>query len=421
MKSFKGPVVVGGGAAGLAACLTLEAAGYRPTLLEAGEALGGRLATEQLPDGTPIDRGFQVLQSAYPELKRWVDFDALDCIAFVPGARVHSKGRWRTMADPRRAPGLLFATVFSGIGSWSDRIKVLRLVLALRRTDSDNVQQGNFGADHNQAHPWSHRSTAEFFESWGFSPAFIRGFLGPFFAGIFLEGALETPAAQFQYTFKMLSEGPVLKPRHGMADLVAHLRGQLKQTDIHTGCRVSAVSAKALQVDGADRPIESGAIVTVPGLHPGFVVKEWNACLNLVFHTDAVPFGRPLIGLLPAAQCVTNFHFMADVEGEVGKRRINVTALPEPGAQQEETVRRVRSELGAAGIECGELLWSASIDQALPRLKPVGQGAMPPNIEGVYFAGDGAFAPSLDGALRAGRMAAESWMEEQTVPVESEP
>ena len=410
MKDLKGPVVVGGGAAGLAACLTLEASGYKPTLLEAGEVLGGRLATERLPDGTPVDRGFQVLQSAYPELKRWVDFDALDCIAFVPGARVHLKGRWRSVADPRRAPGLLFSSAFSGIGSWSDRVKVLRLVHALRRTGADDVQEGRFGAGRDQANPWSHRSTADFLEAWGFSPAFIRDFLAPFFAGIFLEGALETPAAQFQYTFKMLSEGPVLKPRQGMAELVSHLHGQLKQTDIHTGCRVDAISAQAMQVDGAGWPMENGAIVTVPGLHPGFVVERWNACLNMVFQTSSTVFGRPLIGLLPAAKCVTNFHFMADVEGEAGKERINVTALLSSGAQQGETVNRARQELGAAGIHCGDLLWSACIDQALPRLRPVGTDAMPKNMGGVWFAGDGAFAPSLDGALRAGRLAAEAWL-----------
>ena len=410
MKAFKGPVVVGGGAAGLAACLTLEAAGQRPTLLEAADVLGGRLATERLPDGTPVDRGFQVLQSAYPELKRWADFDALDCIAFVPGARVHLNGRWRTLADPRRAPGLLFATVFSGIGSWADRIKVLRLVYALRRTGADDVQEGRFGAGRDQANPWSHRSTADFLKTWGFSRAFIRDFLAPFFAGIFLEGALETPAAQFQYTFKMLSEGPVLKPRQGMSSLVAHLQDQLKQTDIHVGCRINAVTGKALQIDGAERPLDAGAIVTVPGLHPEFVVEEWNACLNVVLQTTAAPFGHPLIGLIPGAKCVTNFQFMADVEGEVGDKRINVTALLPSAAQQEETVTRVRQELAAAGIECGDVLWSARIDQALPRMRRVGPAAMPTNSGAVYFAGDGALAPSLDGALRAGRLAAEAWL-----------
>lgn len=412
MKAFKGPVVVGGGAAGLAACLTLEAAGQRPTLLEAADVLGGRLATDRLPDGTPVDRGFQVLQSAYPELNRWVDFDALDCIAFVPGARVHLSERWHTLADPRRAPGLLFATVFSGIGSWSDRIKVLRLVHALRRTRADDIQQGRFGMDRASAALWSQRSTADFLEAWGFSPAFVGDFLAPFFAGIFLEGALETPAAQFQYTFKMLSEGPVLKPRQGMSALVAHLQDQLKQTDIHVGCRIDAVNGKALQVDGTERPLNEGAIVTVPGLHPEFVVDQWNACLNVVFQTHAAPFGRPLIGLLPGAQSVTNFHFMADVEGGVGENRINVTALYPSGAQEAEVLLRMRSELGAAGIDCGDVVWRARIDQALPRLRRVGPAAMPNNMEGVYFAGDGAFAPSLDGALRAGRLAAEAWLED---------
>ena len=102
MHPNKRPIVVGGGAAGLIACLALEEAGHSPLLLEAGSDLGGRLKTEHMSDGTPVDVGIQVLFTAYPELQRWVDFDQLDAVRFVPGAKVFQRGRWRTLADPRR-------------------------------------------------------------------------------------------------------------------------------------------------------------------------------------------------------------------------------------------------------------------------------------------------------------------------------
>ena len=224
MEYDKRPVVIGGGAAGLAACLTLEQAGYSPLLIEASDRLGGRLRTDRLPDGTPVDRGFQVLQTGYPELQRWVDFDALECADFVPGARVFLRNKWRTLADPRRSWRSLPATLTSGIGNWSDRWLVLRLVFKLQKCPTPDIQNGHFNVSGKSvppqgalgSGPWAHRSTAEFLNEWGFSKAFVRDFLAPFFSGIFLEGALETPAAQFQYTFRMLADGKVVRPKGGM-------------------------------------------------------------------------------------------------------------------------------------------------------------------------------------------------------------
>ena len=110
MAATECPIVVGGGAAGLAACLTLEASGHAPILLESSNRLGGRLHTERMEDGTAVDRGFQVLLTAYPEFQRWFEPDNLDLVAFVPGAMIRKGGQWKTIADPRRLPGSLPAT-----------------------------------------------------------------------------------------------------------------------------------------------------------------------------------------------------------------------------------------------------------------------------------------------------------------------
>src|ERR1700712_1164191 len=68
-------LVVGAGLAGLAAALRLTAAGRTVRVLEASDGPGGRMRSDVV-DGFTIDRGFQVLNTAYPELARLGVLDA---------------------------------------------------------------------------------------------------------------------------------------------------------------------------------------------------------------------------------------------------------------------------------------------------------------------------------------------------------
>jgi phytoene dehydrogenase-like protein len=61
-------VVVGAGLAGLACALDLVAAGRDVRLVEASDGVGGRVRTDAV-DGFLLDRGFQVILEAYPELR----------------------------------------------------------------------------------------------------------------------------------------------------------------------------------------------------------------------------------------------------------------------------------------------------------------------------------------------------------------
>ncbi len=64
-------VVVGAGLAGLGCAERVAAAGRTVAVLEAGDEVGGRQRTDAV-DGFLLDRGFQVLNPAYPAVRRWV-------------------------------------------------------------------------------------------------------------------------------------------------------------------------------------------------------------------------------------------------------------------------------------------------------------------------------------------------------------
>src|SRR5487761_356050 len=93
-------VVVGAGLAGLVAARELHRSGWEVIVLEAGDGVGGRVRTDVV-DGFRLDRGFQVLLSAFPGVRRQLDLKALKLRAFDAGAIVVEGPRWNELGDPR--------------------------------------------------------------------------------------------------------------------------------------------------------------------------------------------------------------------------------------------------------------------------------------------------------------------------------
>ena len=82
-------IVVGAGLAGLRCAIRLTELGREVIVLEAADTVGGRVRTDVV-DGFRCDRGFQVLNPAYPAVRRWVDLDDLALQSFGAGAMVRT-------------------------------------------------------------------------------------------------------------------------------------------------------------------------------------------------------------------------------------------------------------------------------------------------------------------------------------------
>ena len=143
-------VVVGAGLAGLRCAQALVEAGREVVVLEASDAAGGRIRTDRV-DGFLVDRGFQLLNPAYPAGRRRVDADALGLQAFGAGVAARTEDGLAAPGHPLREPGLLAGTLrtvarrpkeVAALGRWAAplarprRRTSLEAVLAAR-PDSD--------------------------------------------------------------------------------------------------------------------------------------------------------------------------------------------------------------------------------------------------------------------------------------------
>lgn len=226
-------LIVGGGLAGLACATLLEQAGADWLLLEAEDCLGGRVQTDRSIDGFLIDRGFQVLNTAYPALARMVDLPKLSLGAFHPGAEVFWNNTFHRLGDPLRRPQDIFRTLSAPIGGLFDKVKILELVCFCRNPLHQNMVNG--------------LTSEEFLSDFGFSSNIIDRFFRPFFGGVFLEEELLTSAAKFVQLFSYFSRGMAALPAQGMQALPEQMAENLPSERLLTGWKVEAWKKNSLE------------------------------------------------------------------------------------------------------------------------------------------------------------------------------
>jgi phytoene dehydrogenase-like protein len=235
-------VIVGAGLAGLSAAREIQRHGHSVIVLDSSDAVGGRVRTD-IVDGFQLDRGFQVMLTAYPELQSQVDMRALDLRPFDPGALVWRNGKGHAVSDPFRKPQTLATTAFAPIGSVFDKARIVVLRARVLRRKSAVLLGGQ------------DVSTDVALRAFGFSTKIINRFFRPLFGGIQLDPHLATSRRMFDVIFRSLSEGQSVLPSRGMHALPLQMASRLSEGTIHLNNRVSTV-------DGTKVTLASGESIT---------------------------------------------------------------------------------------------------------------------------------------------------------------
>jgi len=245
-------VVAGGGLAGLVAARHLAEAGAEVELFEERETVGGRVRTRTV-DGFALDRGFQVLFTAYPAARRELDLESLDLRSFAPGATIAAPDHRSTLSDPLGDPGAAVPTLLNRDVTTRDKLRLFALQRELRERSVEEILDGGAGET----------TVRRYLERRGFSEAFLKRFAEPFYGGITLDRTLSTSSRVFEYTFKMLAEGRTVVPAAGMGAIPEQLRTRAEAAGaaLRTGRAVTAVDPGEPRVAAGNEQVFPDAVV----------------------------------------------------------------------------------------------------------------------------------------------------------------
>ena len=398
-------VVIGAGLAGLACARTLVAAGLDVALLEASDGVGGRVRTDVV-NGHQLDRGFQILLTAYPELGRWVDLAQLDLCHFAPGARVRIDGTFHTVADPRRRPLDILATLRAPIGSMADKLRVLKAVASVRQgTVPDLLRRPD-------------TSTADRLHELGFSEAMVGHFFRPLFAGIQLDPHLEVSSRRFDVILRMLAVGGSAVPAAGMGALPAAIAQPLPEGTVRLNTPVDRLDGTSSVLSDGNRVGGRAVVVATEGptaarLLPQVDDPGSRSAAAFWFSTEEAPVSGPLLVLDgDDSGPVRNLAVLSEVAPSYAPpgRSLVVAAVPGPDALDRELSSAVRTQLcGWFGASVGgwELLRTDVIGHGQPDQRPPFSPKRPVRLgSGRYVCGDHRDTASIQGALFSGRRTA---------------
>jgi phytoene dehydrogenase-like protein len=413
--------IVGGGLAGLVAARHLADAGLDVTLFERREELGGRVRS-RVVDGYTLDRGFQVMFTAYPAVRRELDLDALDLRAFSPGATIARPDHRSTLADPFRDPGALVESALNTDVSIGDKIRTLRLRRALADEDPETLFDG------------PDETIREYLERWGFSERYLENFVAPFYGGITLDRSLSTDAGVFRYTFAMLSRGKTAVPADGMGAVSEQLAARAREAGatLETDTAVDAVEGDGGEVTvaaGGETVTADAAVIaadpeTARELTGVAAIPTGSrSCVTQYFALNERALDTGMRIVLNAGgdrpNTVAPLSTVAPEYAPDGRMLLGATTLGTPDASDADLATRTRDALATwypehrfddLELVATDRIEFAQFDQ--PRGFRDDLPAVDAPEGPVFLAGDYTNWSSIQGAMKSGRVAAEAAREE---------
>lgn len=400
----KNVIIIGGGLAGLACACQLQKRNINFLLLEAEDTLGGRVKTDSF-QGFLLDRGFQVLQTNYPELHNFIDLNQLKLRYFRAGAIIWTGRKFIKIVDPLSDWKGGLSTAFSRVGSFRDKIKILQLRRQLQKKSLTEILSC-----------FSDRKTIDYLKDYGFSDRILKFFFIPFLRGVFLEEELSTSHKKFEFVFKMFSEGQAGLPEQGMKFLVDKFVQNIPSEKIQLNSKVIRIDKNEVFLE--HESLEGDYIVLAVDAEEAarLIGREsdttYHSVTCLYYQALSAPIPGPFLILNGAGRTsINNICFPTEINKSYappGSTLVSVTLLGVPDLTDNELEYMVYSDLRdwfGSRVDEWELLKMYRIKKAIPRQDKIDFSHL--ESSPYILCGDYLDIASINGALASGRRAAE--------------
>jgi phytoene dehydrogenase-like protein len=396
-------VVVGAGIAGLTAAVTLYRAGLDVVVLEASDDVGGRVRTDRVDD-LLLDRGFQLLNPAYPAVRRLLDLAALDLRPFEAGVVVAHGSRRSVLADPLRSPRRVIASARAP-GSFVEKLAFARWAATVGFGDADRIKRS------------PDEPLAATLQRRGLDGRLTRGVVAPFLAGVLAEDGQETSRRFAELVVRSFVRGTPAVPAQGIRAVPDQLLRRLPDGAVHLGVRAAQTTGSRVVTDSgvvlaravvvASDPRSATALaglptVTMRSLTTYYHLASTPPTSSRMLHLDADRRGP-----------VVNSAVLSNVAPAYAGSRGSLVATTVLGyrddPQSERAVRAQLRLLYGTDPDGWDHVASYAIADALPAMLPPLDLRRPVVLgDGLFVAGDHRDTASLQGALVSGRRAARA-------------
>lgn len=408
-KNHADVLIIGAGLSGLACAVELAVLNVDFMVLEADDRVGGRVKTDRI-NGFSLDHGFQVLQTAYPEAQRQLDFDQLDLSPFVPGVMIRIGEQFHRVSDPLRRPFDVLRTLRSPIGSFMDRIRILKLWQDIRSRKTSGIFQSN------------DQYTIDFLKQYHFSDRMIDRFFKPFFAGACLDPDIKASSRVFQFLFSIFAGGDATLPAQGMGAIPEQMAKKIPADQIRLNARVESIKKGSVTL-ATQETIHCKKIIIAaesPEIHRLLGIPATDSGVGetcLYFSTQTPPVTEPFLMLNANTtgyiRVLTLPSLVTESYAPPGRVLCAAVVLGKDSHENPSLVKDVSDELTRwfGPQHRWQHLKTYHIPYALPRQAPPMPDPYrvdPQYEDDLYVCGEFQNVPGIQWALLSGRRTAES-------------